>query len=76
MTGHQLPRLHPREKVVRQAEMDLLTALETVITQHKLTVGECMRVVVAVLGGHIGGIARSTIRVERHGDANKPGGIE
>ena len=61
-----LPRIHPRERVVQAAEAKLAEALED------LTDAEA----ISILGAHLSRIAKYAIRVERHGDAGKPGGVE
>jgi hypothetical protein len=68
------PDLHPRELVVTDAKNDLLQALDAVVKKHGLTPGETMRVVNTVHGDWVRDFASILIRLERHGDPNKPGG--
>lgn len=69
-----LPTIHPREAIVTQAERDMGAAIDKVIGQHGLTTGEAIRVVNGAFASWLGSLARSWIRQERHGDADKPGG--
>jgi hypothetical protein len=71
-----LPRLHPRELITREAEREFSLALETVITKHKLTAGEAFRVVNTIFSSFVNNVVRGAIRVERHGDHDKPGAWE
>ena len=68
-----LPQIHPRERLVDEAEQQLRMSL---ISLHKLglTTGEFLQVVSNVLGGEVRSIARYAIRVERHGNTETPGG--
>jgi len=70
------PTIHPRERLVTQAECDLSRALMAVWEKYDLTNAEMLRVTASVLGGHISRHAKYRIREERHGDPNKPGGLE
>lgn len=70
-----LPREHPREQIVRDAECKLGMYLVDEI-RSLLTNAEYMRVVVSVLGDSLSRLARYAIRHERHGDLDKPGGLE
>jgi methyl coenzyme M reductase gamma subunit len=69
-----LPRIHPRESMVRAAESRVRNALAN--ETHGLTEGERLRVIAAVFGDAVGSIAKLAIREERHGDPDKPGGEE
>lgn len=71
-----LPRQHPREQACNEAERDIELAIATALLSHALTEAEGLRVVNAVASRHIGGVAKYAIRQERHGDADKPGGLE
>jgi hypothetical protein len=68
-----LPKLHPRERIVAKAENDLRTAVAEAVRD--LTTGEELRVLAAVFGDRVGGIAKYAIRDERHGKSDKPGGL-
>ncbi len=68
-----LPRIHPREALARQAEMDVRTAF-TAATDG-LTTGETLRVCAAVFGAEVSHIAKYSIRAERHGDDDTSGGV-
>jgi hydrogenase maturation factor len=69
-------RIHHREENVRRATMALNKALIDTLTKEALTAGETIRVLMAVFGGHLDSIAKFAIRQERHGDEDKPGGLE
>jgi len=70
-----LPRIHPREKIVREAASRLRLFLLEVTKD--LTEAEGLRIVNEVMGSHIGSIARYAIREERHpGKPDEPGGWE
>jgi hypothetical protein len=68
------PTIHPRERIVNEAEIDLAHALLGVWEKHDLTDAEMLRVVAAVFGRHVASNAKYRIREERHGDTDKPGG--
>ena len=69
------PRIHHREEIVRKAEQEVSDALFKATKD--LTDGETLRVVVSVLGSHVGGMAKFMIRAERHpDDPDQPGGLE
>ena len=69
-----LPRIHPREKIVDEAEQKLRAVVFELI-QSELTQGEFLKVLGNVMDGEIRSIAKYAIRRERHGDEDKPGGI-
>lgn len=71
-------RVHEREKIVREAQSDLSEKLLDWMTKHddQLTFAEELRVIAGVLGDHLSQMAKYEIRRERHGDENKPGGLE
>jgi hypothetical protein len=69
-----LPRIHEREKPVREAECELRQAILDVEKKHDLTEAELLRVVNGVCSETIGSIAKYHIRFERHGDTDTPGG--
>lgn len=60
--------------LVREAEVQLRTAVLKIL--EGLTEAEGLRVVNAVLSSHVGSVAKYAIREERHGDLDKPGGLE
>lgn len=68
--------LHPREENVRRAEIAIDKAVSEIIGREKLTTAETIRVLVHTLGDRLASIAKFAIRLERHGDADKPGGVE
>jgi hypothetical protein len=69
-----MSRMHEREALVRAAETKLRTALAE--ATEGLTEYESLRVVNGCASDYIGGIAKYGIREERHGNVNKPGGLE
>lgn len=71
-----MSRLHPRERVVRQAQLDLMEALNDWQRDHELTDAEYVSLVANELGSRIGSLTRMQIRTERHGTTDKPGGLE
>lgn len=72
-----MPRIHHREEQCRKAESALRQALLDWYEAHEeLTFVEHLRIVNTVFSDHVGGILRHFIRQERHGDPNKPGGLE
>lgn len=81
MTKRGLPdmrtlRIHPREEPTHKAELELRVALADIVEKHALTEGEALSIVNAALSGWVGTVAKFAIRHERHGDPNKPGGLE
>ena len=72
-----LPVAHHREKLVNEAELDLIKAYTDIIKQKDLTTAEVLRVVTNFVHRSIGNIAKYAIRHERHpDDPEKPGGWE
>lgn len=67
---------HPRERVVREATIDLQLRMSAWLRDHQLTTVEELSIINAVLSGAIGGTLKYCIRRERHGDDQTPGGIE
>lgn len=65
-------KIHPREKIVNAAEAAVRLAIAS--ATRELTTAETLRVVCSILSSEIGGIAKYSIREERHGDVDKPGG--
>lgn len=63
--------MHPREVVVRTAELEIDQAVAAVIKTHALTYGEVFRILAALVASS----AKYLIREERHGDAETPGGV-
>jgi hypothetical protein len=70
-----LPRTHPREQLVREAERDLEDAFTETVKKHELTNGEQLRVLASVFGNRVARVAKYAIRHERHGRGDKPGGL-
>lgn len=71
---NDLPTLHPRERLVTKAKLDLQMAIEGPL--EGLTEAEKLRVVNSVLSSYIGSVVKYAIREERHGDLEKPGGLK
>lgn len=69
-----MPKIHPREKIVREAEAGIRLAVEK--HTKDLTLFERMKVITQVLSNEIGGDCKYQIRYERHGDYETPGGLE
>lgn len=70
-------RLHPREQIVGHARADLADAVFGWRRNHTdLTQAETISMLADVLGTSITGITKYAIREERHGDPDKPGGLE
>ena len=67
-------RIHPREERVRLAEHELLQHLVEMKRRHDLTEAEALRVVNAVCSDWIAGVAKHSIRIERHRNPDTPGG--
>jgi hypothetical protein len=74
MSGDQV-KLHPREDLIDQAESILIKAISD-FNKIGLTNAECISVIADVLGTAITTRTKYMIRRERHGDGNKPGGLE
>lgn len=68
-------KLHPREDLIDQAESILNKAIMD-IHEIDLTNAEYISVVADVLGTAITRTTKYMIRYERHGDGEKPGGLE
>jgi hypothetical protein len=63
-------RLHPRLSIVREAELEIETAISEIAKKHKLTYGE----IFSILSTQIQREAKYMIRAERHpGDPDKKG---
>ncbi len=69
-------KIHPREEKVRAAENDLRKAISDARAKYDLTAFEELRIATQVFADVAGSIAKYGIREERHGDPNKPGGLE
>lgn len=72
-------RLHPREKLVRDAEVKLLELVCNWLDSDEanaLTEWEGARVLNQVFGLQIASLVKFAISHERHGDTDKAGGIE
>lgn len=67
----------PREQQCREAESALRQALSEWYEAHgDLTTTEHLRVVHAAFSDHVHAVLKCLIRIERHGDVDKPGGLE
>jgi hypothetical protein len=72
-----MSRMHPREKVVRQARIALMEALGAWQEAHEdLTDAELLSLLSGELHSQISGVVKYMIRFERHGDTDTPGGLE
>lgn len=69
-----LPRIHPRERIVTEARLELMNAINDIRKKYELTTGEHMQVVNSELSSVFGSIAKYSIREERHGNSETPGG--
>jgi len=69
-----MPKMHPREMSTKKAECDLVDAIQKVMEEHELTDGEALRVVNKAFSQWLGHFAAITIREERHGNSETPGG--
>lgn len=67
-------KIHKREQIVDDAAMALATAWAA--ARRKLTTAEELAVIARFVTDTVGGIAKYAIREERHGDTDKPGGLE
>ncbi len=75
MSLENLPKVHPREKIVHEAQRKLIDLLNEI--EKDLTQGEYLRVITTELSREWGLTAMYTIREERHpDDSDKPGGWE
>lgn len=71
-----MPRLHPREIAVQAAAADLgLVLSEWRLAHEDLTDLEALSIMNDVFSASIGSVVKFMLRVERHGDANRPGGM-
>lgn len=68
-------RIHPREKKVQKAERALIETLMEVMRMD-LTNAEYLQVLNSVFSDAIALNLKHQIRQERHGDKDKPGGLE
>jgi hypothetical protein len=72
-----LPLIHPREAIVETAKRKLESAVLDVVASEEfkaLTEAEYTKVINLVLSDRIASLMRHLIRIERHGDSEKPGG--
>jgi hypothetical protein len=69
----ELPKQHKRERLVRQAELEVDEAVSGVILKYRLTYAEVWRILNSIEATWI----RYAIRDERHpGEPTEPGGLE
>lgn len=66
-----LPKIHPRARLVDRAELDLTAEFHR-LTQ-KLSTWETVQVLLRFHSNALGGIAKYAIREERHGNTDKAG---
>lgn len=64
-------KLHEREMIVAAADVDLSMFILKLMEKHDLTAAETCQ----MLAGQIATVCKYQIRVDRHGDASKPGGL-
>lgn len=79
MTDHldNLPRIHPRETIVRKAQRALESDILEWDKKHKdLTTAEHISVFTSACNSHLSHLMKHLIRMERHDDPDKPGGLE
>lgn len=70
-------RLHAREVVVTEAEIDLRTIINEWGKKHsELSSAEYLKILLGVCHDQAQSLLKIEIRLERHGDANKLGGAE
>ena len=67
-----MPRIHEREKLIKNAEIALRLAI--VGATKGLTEAEAISVVTSVFSEEILGRMKYAIRMERHGNTETPGG--
>lgn len=68
-------RMHPRERLVDEAEKVIAAAVLKVLEDFDLTDAEYISVLTNALNTAILRRTKYMIRQERHGDPNKPGGL-
>lgn len=66
-------KIHPREPLVNEVEAKILATIHRETA--RLTEAESLRVVNKACSGWIASVAKYAIRLERHGDADQPGGL-
>jgi hypothetical protein len=70
-------RQHAREQILAMAEIDLREAIFEWAKNHQaLTSAEYLKVLLGVCHDQVQSLLKIEIRIERHGDANEPGGAE
>lgn len=71
-------RVHPREAAVVEAESKIRLAVGDVLYAEAadFTDGETVRILTSVFGDLLATHAKYMIRAERHGDTDRPGGLE
>lgn len=67
--------LHPRERIVRKAENELIAAIHGWLKKNDLTTIEELAVINHVLGNTIAGTLKMALRQERHGNTDDPAGV-
>ena len=65
-------KLHPRERIVSDADREIQQALLDIGEKYNLTYAEYMM----ILSGVLAHITKYEIRWERHGDMEKEGGLK
>jgi len=70
-------RLHAREVVVTEAEIELRTAVNEWSKKHsELSSAEYLKILLGVCHDQAQSLLKIEIRLERHGNADTPGGAE
>ena len=71
-------RLHPREELVRDSRLELMNRLADWNEKHteELTEVEWIQIITSCFSWEMSTFCKFAIREERHGDADKPGGLE
>lgn len=69
-----MPKIHHREMLVRDAELKIHIVLSE--ATKGLTSAEVVRVVTSATSTFLLSFTKYLIREERHGDTDKPGGLE
>jgi hypothetical protein len=68
-------KMHPREKLVREARSELQQILLDWAKRYDLTTGEELSIIGSTLVSTVGNVGKYMIREERHGNMDTPGGL-
>lgn len=70
-------RLHPREQMMTEAEIDLRKAISEWSSRHaELTSAEYLKLLLGVTHDQAQSLLKIEIRIERHGNTDTPGSLE